>query len=273
MKTRAEPRMMLMRTGVAQPALDLRAALDIEIPLPPLDVQAQIAAELDALERDAAKYEESAAAIERTQRAMLVEVEAAPKTRLGDVCAFKAGRSITKAQLREGPFPVVGGGVSPMGYHAEYNTEANVTIVSKDGAGAGFVSRYPTPIMLTGHGYAVLYDLRRVSAEYGFHVMKTRAEPRMMLMHTGVAQPALDLRAALDLEVPIPPMDVQLRIAAELDALEETKRGLHKAADLARRAMRSTLDARLGATLSATPSAAGAAAADSDWSDMDTASI
>ena len=84
-------------------------------------------------------------------------------------------------------------------------------------------------------------------------------------MRTGVAQPHLDKTKALDLEVPIPPMDVQLRIAAELDALEETKRGLHKAAELARRAMRSTLDARLGT--------APAVATDSDWSDMDTASI
>jgi hypothetical protein len=188
------------------------------------------------------------------------------------VCTFKAGKSITKAQLREGPFPVVGGGVSPMGHHAEYNTAAGVTIVSKDGAGAGFVSRYPTPIMLTGHGYALSYDLHRVSAEYGFHVMKTHAEQRMMLMRTGVAQPALDLRAALDIEIPLPPLDVQIRISAELDALEETKRGLLTAADLARRAMRATLDARLGTTLRATPNAA-VATTDSDFSDMDTASI
>ena len=92
-------------------------------------------------------------------------------------------------------------------------------------------------------------------------------------MRTGVAQPHLDKTKALDLEVPIPPMDVQLRIAAELDALEETKRGLHKAADLARRAMRSTLDARLGASPSATLRATPAVATDSDWSGMDTASI
>jgi restriction endonuclease S subunit len=123
--------------GLANKSLDKAKFMSLEIPLPPLDVQARIAAELDALERDAAKYEESAAAVERTQRALLIEVEAAPKTRLGDVCMFKAGKSITKAQLREGPFPVVGGGVGPMGHHAEYNTEANVTIVSTTGAGAG----------------------------------------------------------------------------------------------------------------------------------------
>jgi restriction endonuclease S subunit len=85
-------------------------------------------------------------------------------------------------------------------------------------------------------------------------------------MRTGVAQPHLDKARVLDIEIPLPPLDVQTRIAAELDALEETKRGLLNAADLARRAMRSTLDARLGAEPPV-------ATTDSDFSDMDTASI
>ena len=52
--------------------------------------------------------------------------------------------------------------------------------------------------------------------------------------------------AFADLEIPLPPLDVQAEITAELDALEETKRGLLSASELARRAMRVTLDARLG---------------------------
>ena len=253
--------------GLANKSLDKARFMSLEIPVPPVDVQAKIAAELDALERDAETYAESAAAIERTQRALLLAVEAAPKTRLGDVCTFKAGKSITKAQLRDGPYPVVGGGVSPMGSHSEHNTEPGVTIVSKDGASAGFVSRYPIAILLTGHGYAVTYDTSRVLAHFGFHYMKACAEPKMRLLHTGVAQPALDLQKALSLEIPVPPLDVQAKIAAELDALEETKRGLLRASELARRAMRVTLDARLGG-VSGMP-----AGSDSDWSDMDTASI
>ncbi len=101
---------------------------------------------------------------------------------------------------------------------------------------------------------------------------------RAMIIATyarGLVTSTLDKQRLASIEIPLPPMDVQLRIAAELDALEETKRGLLRAADLARRAMRATLDARLGATLSATLRAtpAAAVAADSDWSDMDTASI
>jgi type I restriction enzyme S subunit len=268
-------------SGMAQKNLNTGKFLDIEIPLPPLDVQIQIATEMDALERHVDGIQRGILdASNLAERAIRLALDAqlaaafpnVANVRLGDVCTFKAGKSITKAQLREGQFPVVGGGVSPMGYHAEYNTDAGATIVSKDGAGAGFVSRYPTPIMLTGHGYAVSYDSHRVSREYGFRVMKTHAEPRMMLMHTGVAQPALDLRAALDIEIPLPPLDVQTQLAADLDALErevdDANRGLRSAAELARRAIPQTLTARLGAA-----PAAAAATTDSDFSDMDTASI
>ena len=245
--------------------LNSGTAAAIEIPVPPVDVQAKIAAELDALERDVEKYAESAAGIERTQRALLLAVEAAPKTRLGDVCTFKAGKSITKAQLRDGPYPVVGGGVSPMGSHSEYNTEPGVPVLAKIGASCGHVGRHECRCYVTNNALSCHFSdaLDQNFAFWSLWCMR----PQISQTAVGVAQPILDMHKVMDLEIPVPPLDVQAKIAAELDALEETKRGLLRASELARRAMRVTLDARLGG-VSGMP-----AGSDSDWSDMDTASI
>ena len=137
-----------------------------------------------------------------------------------------------------------------------------MTIVSITGAGAGRVSRYAGPVFRSADNVAV-EPSGTVSRAYIHHVL-THLSYVMQTMRTGVAQPHLDKSRALGIEIPLPPLDVQTRIAAELDALEETKRGLLKAAELARRAMRATLDARLGAT------PIGAGDTESVLSDMDT---
>jgi hypothetical protein len=43
--------------------------------------------------------------------------------RLGDIIEMKRGKVITIKQLKEGPYPVIGGGKMPMGQHNEYNRE------------------------------------------------------------------------------------------------------------------------------------------------------
>ena len=70
-------------------------------------------------------------------------------------CWGSNGKSITKKQLIDGEFPVVGGGVSPLGLHNIHNLDKHTILISKDGANAGFVSMYETPIFATGHALYV----------------------------------------------------------------------------------------------------------------------
>jgi len=57
--------------------------------------------------------------------------------RLGDICEIKNGKQLDKSEIIKGPFPVYGGGVSPIGFHSNYNNE-NSTIVAGTG-NCGFV--------------------------------------------------------------------------------------------------------------------------------------
>ena len=72
--------------------------------------------------------------------------------KLGDVCEFKNGKNITMEQLVPGNYPVIGGGLNPMGYHDQYNVDELTTIISKIGAYAGYVSRYNTKSFITNNG-------------------------------------------------------------------------------------------------------------------------
>jgi len=42
-----------------------------------------------------------------------------------------------------------------MGYHNDYNTDENTIIISKDGAYAGYVSKYNKKCLITNHGIYV----------------------------------------------------------------------------------------------------------------------
>ena len=61
---------------------------------------------------------------------------------LGEIVEFRRGKTITKAQVKEGNVPVVAGGLEPAYYHNEANTKAPVITVSGSGANAGFSRMY-----------------------------------------------------------------------------------------------------------------------------------
>ena len=229
----------------------------LEIPLPPLEAQQAIAAELDAQAAALAGLEKAAEAVEKAKKVALENAlyarghlrgvsgsgelaEGVRRVPLGELCEFKAGVNITADALTGQGYPVVGGGVKPMGYHEVHNRPTGITLVSKDGAGVGHVSRYPTPVFLTGHGYSVHWG-ELTLAEYGYHYLKIALEASMNDMRRGAAQPALDLLKVLALVIPLPPPEVQQAIALELDALDWTAKGLKAAAAAAKETMRVTL--------------------------------
>lgn len=61
---------------------------------------------------------------------------------LGELAEFKRGKTITRAEVKEGSIPVVAGGLNPAYYHNIANTKAPVITVSGSGANAGFTRLY-----------------------------------------------------------------------------------------------------------------------------------
>ena len=149
------------------------------------------------------------------------EPGACPMVRLGDICKFEHGASITKSKLKDGPYPVVGGGKKPLGYHSEFNTEANQIIISATGS-AGWISRYNTPIFRNQDALTVVIsDHLVLDNTYLYHLLSSELLDQLTSMRKGMAQPHFDTLKCQELFIPLPSLEIQQDIAKEMDAMAQ----------------------------------------------------
>lgn len=137
--------------GQAQQNLCMDRFKNLEIPLPSLEVQEKIVQELSDIEQSINTIKTRIDQLKREKdmymkhgrtaeiRELLKDCEI--KT-LGEVCEFKNGKGLKRSELVNGIYPVIGGGMKPLGYHDKHNRKANTILCSSSGANAGYISRY-----------------------------------------------------------------------------------------------------------------------------------
>lgn len=153
----------IISKGVGSTVAHLRVpeCENIEIKVPDLDVQHRIADILsaydDLIENNQKQIKLLEEAAQRLYKEWFVDlrfpghentkiVDGVPegwhRGTIGQIAEFKRGRTITKAQVKEGNVPVIAGGLEPAYYHNVANTKAPVITISASGANAGFVRLY-----------------------------------------------------------------------------------------------------------------------------------
>ncbi len=135
-----------------------------------------------------------------------------PEYQLGQICSFKNGKALTKANIVEGPYPVVGGGQSPMGYHNEANVPEKTIIIAKIGAYSGYVSFSETPSFVTSNGLYVDKIHPAVSPGYLYLMLKYNLQDTIYKLQKGAAQPLIKAEDLAQLMIPVPPIEVQNQI-------------------------------------------------------------
>ena len=141
--------------------------------------------------------------------------------KMKDVCYIKPGKNITKEELKEGPYPVIGGGKTPMGSHSDFNCQENTIVIAKIGQGfTGGVSFWKTKIFVTGNA-AIIEPKEIVDKEYLYYYLKSIQET-LLTCRKGAAQPLLDKEKLLALKIPIPSLDKQEKIASSCIQIDET---------------------------------------------------
>lgn len=140
---------------------------------------------------------------------------------LGVACLVRKGTSITQEKTAPGGIPVIAGGVGPTYFHAISNRAAGTICVSASGANAGYVSYWDQPIFASDcttiepsdgsvHGRFVFHQLRHLG-------------PEIARLRRGAAQPHVYPRDLALLELRMPPIEEQRRIAAALDRVDELR--------------------------------------------------
>lgn len=145
----------------------------------------------------------------------VVEIEGFRSVPLNEVCVFKRGTMITKANLTDGRVPVIGGGLSPMGYHNESNRLANSILISQSGENAGHISKYNIPVWASDC-FSIETKTDELNNEYLYHILKS-IEPSIKALKNGTAQPHVYPSSIEHLMISVPSFERQQQIVEAID--------------------------------------------------------
>lgn len=143
------------------------------------------------------------------------EVEWRP---LGEICAIKTGKGITKKDaIADGTYPIISGGKMPMDYIDIYNREANTVTVSRVGANAGFVSYISERFYLNDKCFSIIPKKDNVLIpRFLYYGLKSQEDNISTLQSQG-GVPTINTAKLGNVRLPLPPLPVQKEIVRILD--------------------------------------------------------
>ena len=139
--------------------------------------------------------------------------------RLGDICTVNFGKRIVAKDTTPGPYKVYGGGGATF-TTLNFNRE-NCTIVSRFAMSSNCVRFVKGKFFLNDSGLTIETKIDYLTQGFIDKFLWVN-QPLIFGLGRGMAQKNLNVKALLEINVPVPPMEVQERIVAELDKINET---------------------------------------------------
>ena len=146
-----------------------------------------------------------------------------PLVPLGDICDVSKGSPITRDEVVEGPVPVIAGGQQPSCYHNAANRTGETITVSASGAYAGFVAYFDQPIFASDCSTIQPRD-HRILSRFLFRLLKSK-QADIYAMQVGMGQPHVYSKDLVKLQIPLPPLEVQKEIVAEIEGYQKVITG------------------------------------------------
>lgn len=139
---------------------------------------------------------------------------------LGKICKVQKGHSIKKKNTKLGKIPVIAGGQQPAYYHNKLNREGNIITVSASGAYAGFVNYFEEPIFASDCSTIRSLDEKVIMTRFIYDVLKGKQQ-NIYSFQRGGAQPHVYPKDLISFKIPLPPLEIQEQIVAELDSYQK----------------------------------------------------
>ena len=134
--------------------------------------------------------------------------------KLGDVCDFKRGKTITAKDAIDGDIPVIAGGQAPSYYHNEANRIGESITIAGSGAYAGYISYWNQPIFVSD---AFTVEPKEfLKHKYLFYWLK-RNQERIFAAQKGAGVPHVHGKDLANFLIPLPTLAEQARIVGILD--------------------------------------------------------
>lgn len=129
----------------------------------------------------------------------------------------RKGSYITKKDAVPGPYPVILGGREPAYYINKFNHEGEAIVVSRSGASAGYVSFWNEPIFITD-GF-LIEGKPCIDYHFLYYLLKSK-QNELNGLQRGAAIPHVTPSLINDVDVHVPPIEEQRRIASILKAYD-----------------------------------------------------
>ena len=152
--------------------------------------------------------------------------------KLGEVCSFNRGRTITAKDAVEGDIPVIAGGQTPSYYHNEANRTGESITIAGSGAYAGFVAYWNQPIFVSDA--FTVNPKEGLKHKYLFHWLKLKQD-KVFATQKGAGVPHVHGKDIAGFSIPLPSLSEQERIVGILDTFTSSIENLKAQISLRRK--------------------------------------
>jgi len=146
-------------------------------------------------------------------------------TELSEVCDFQNGKNLTKKNLVDGLYPVIGGGKNPLGKHNAFNRDENIILCSSSGAYSGYISKYKTKVWASDCFSIHSKDKDKLNEQYLYHYL-VFIQNKIYKLQNGAGQPHVYSKDLQKFKFPILSIEKQNKIVEFLDKLFTNKYNL-----------------------------------------------
>lgn len=190
----------------------------IKIPIPCLEKQQSIVAYLDFIYEKAnktsfTKIEELKQLNEFCLNNQKLFGEYVVKE-LGEVCSINQGNSLTKTEMIDGIYNVIGGG-KIIGKHNQKNREGNDFTLTR--VGDININYIDKPYYLTDNGFSLQSTQKDIMTKYLYYLLSYNKD-YLITLYQGTAQKVISKTSLKSIKIPIPSLEKQQEIVAYCDA-------------------------------------------------------
>ena len=210
----------LAKGASGQIELDLETIRNLEIPLPPLEIQQNIVEECEMVDKNVLEKIKNIEDFNIQLKSLFDQSNTtAQEIKLKDALSLKAGKFIKASEIQDqfedGLYPCYGGN-NLRGYVNSYNQEGDYCLVGRQGALCGNVTFAQGKFYATEHALVVT-PLIPIYPKWLFYYL---TELNLNQYATGVAQPGLSVNNLDSILLNIPSLEEQEKIVQQIEILE-----------------------------------------------------
>lgn len=209
------PQLEALATGGTFKEFSKSALSGIEIPLPPIDIQREIVAEIESYQ----KIIDGARQVFESYKPRIAINNEWPNKNLGDICENLDSKRvpITKGDRKAGPYPYYGAS-GIVDYVEGYIFDEDLLLVSEDGANL-LTRSSPIAFSIAGkawvnnHAHVLRFNSSITQRFVEFYLNSISIDTYV----TGAAQPKLNQQALNSISIPLPDPEEQKRIVDTIE--------------------------------------------------------